>query len=76
MRFHRLLIILTLFCLCGRCVAVLVPAAQRGVGYIVGRQRVDGLWSEASALADGLAAISALWGLAAPSAASARLLGQ
>lgn len=76
MRFRRLLIILALFCLCGYCVAALVPAVQRGVGYIVACQRTDGVWSESSAFTDGLAAISALWGLAEPPAASVRLLGQ
>ena len=76
MRFCRVQVILALLLVCSRVSAVLVPAAARGVDYIVGCQRADGLWSATAVEEDGLAAITALWGLAELRASSSRLLGQ
>lgn len=76
MRLCRAQVILAVLLLCCRVGAALVPAAARGVGYLVVSQRVDGLWAGTAVAEDGLAAITALWGLTESSAAAARLLGQ
>ncbi|MDD4102642.1 MAG: hypothetical protein PHU80_08430, partial [Kiritimatiellae bacterium] len=76
MRLCRVEVILAVLLLCSRVSAALVPAAARGVGYLVGCQGVDGLWSATAVEEEGLAAITALWGLTESSPAAARLLGQ
>ncbi|MDD4539246.1 MAG: terpene cyclase/mutase family protein [Lentisphaeria bacterium] len=76
MRFSRAQVILALLFVCCRVGAELMPAAARGVRYLVSSQRVDGLWSATAVAEDGLAAIIALWGLTESSPAAARLLGQ
>jgi hypothetical protein len=74
---QRALLIISAFIAFGACVeAALLPAAERGLAYILSCQRRDGLWSENASLPDGLAAITALWAMNEPAAASARLLGQ